>query len=137
VNSSQVCLAHPGHFASHIEDPPIHRVAHALVGCIVEADLPGAAGGPGDWGDSGLGHERGRGGETTAEFSHRYGERINDWTMPASKTKRDRLAQIFGTGALAPLRVVHAADARDRRRGAAAAGHGPDLRPHRYARGRR
>ncbi|MFF3519071.1 transposase, partial [Streptomyces sp. NPDC002573] len=43
-----------------------------------------------------------------AEFAHRYGERVNGWTMPASKTKRDRLAQVFGTDALALLRAVHA-----------------------------
>lgn len=45
------------------------------------------------------------------EFAHRYGERVNGWTMPASKTKRDRLAQVFGIDALALLRAVHAPDA--------------------------
>jgi hypothetical protein len=43
-----------------------------------------------------------------AEFAHRYGERINGWTMPASKTKRDRLAQVFGQDALMLCRAAWA-----------------------------
>ncbi|MEU5431688.1 IS1182 family transposase [Streptomyces olivoreticuli] len=30
-----------------------------------------------------------------AEFAHRYGPRVNGWTMPSSQAKRDRLAQVF------------------------------------------
>jgi transposase len=30
-----------------------------------------------------------------AEFAHRYGPRVNGWTMPDSQTKRDRLATVF------------------------------------------
>jgi transposase len=30
-----------------------------------------------------------------AEFAHRYGPRVNGWTMPDSQTKRDRLALVF------------------------------------------
>ncbi|MGW4519357.1 IS1182 family transposase [Streptomyces sp. NPDC004393] len=43
-----------------------------------------------------------------AEFAHRYGERINGWTMPASKTKRERLAQVFGQDALTLCRAAWA-----------------------------
>ncbi|MFE9927263.1 hypothetical protein ACFYQA_38880 [Streptomyces sp. NPDC005774] len=43
-----------------------------------------------------------------AEFAHRYGERINGWTMPTSKTKRDRLAQVFGQDALTLCRAAWA-----------------------------
>ncbi len=46
-----------------------------------------------------------------AEFAHRYGERINGWTMPASKTKRDRLALVFGQDALTLCRAAWADDA--------------------------
>jgi hypothetical protein len=42
------------------------------------------------------------------ELAHRYAERINGWTMPASKTKRDRLATVFGQDALALCRAVWA-----------------------------
>ncbi|MFG2639304.1 hypothetical protein ACGFX8_37870 [Streptomyces sp. NPDC048362] len=35
------------------------------------------------------------------EFAERYGPRIDDWRMPASQTRRDRLAQVFGQDALA------------------------------------
>ena len=30
-----------------------------------------------------------------AEFAHRYGPRVNSWTMPSSQVKRDRLALVF------------------------------------------
>ncbi|MFI1294389.1 transposase [Streptomyces sp. NPDC020792] len=42
------------------------------------------------------------------EFVHRYGERVNGWTMPSSKSKRDRLAVVFGQDALALCRAVWA-----------------------------
>ncbi len=41
-----------------------------------------------------------------AEFAERYGPRIEGWTMPRSKTKRDRLAQVFGQDALALCRAA-------------------------------
>ncbi|MDF2261552.1 IS1182 family transposase [Streptantibioticus ferralitis] len=40
------------------------------------------------------------------ELAHRYGERINGWTMPSSKTKRDRLGEVFGQDALTLCRAV-------------------------------
>ncbi|MFF3160154.1 transposase [Streptomyces sp. NPDC057910] len=43
-----------------------------------------------------------------AEFAHRYGERVNGWTMPSSKTKRDRLAVVFGQDALTLCRAAWA-----------------------------
>ncbi|MEU6509711.1 hypothetical protein [Streptomyces sp. NPDC046942] len=45
-----------------------------------------------------------------AEFAHRYGERINGWTIPASRTKRDRLALVFGQDALTQCRTAWADD---------------------------
>lgn len=42
------------------------------------------------------------------EWAHRYGERVNGWTMPSSKTARDRLAVVFGQDALAVCRAVAA-----------------------------
>ena len=44
------------------------------------------------------------------EFAERYGPRIDGWRMPSSKTKRDRLAQVFGQDALALCRAAWAAD---------------------------
>ncbi|MFJ2478443.1 transposase [Streptomyces sp. NPDC087659] len=41
-----------------------------------------------------------------AEFAERYGPRVDGWTMPSSKTKRERLAQIFGQDALALCRAA-------------------------------
>ncbi|MFJ3251246.1 transposase, partial [Streptomyces sp. NPDC088770] len=42
------------------------------------------------------------------ELAHRYEERVNGWTMPSSKSKRDRLAVVFGQDALALCRAVWA-----------------------------
>ncbi|MEY9988166.1 transposase [Streptomyces sp. V4I8] len=41
-----------------------------------------------------------------AEFAERYGPRVDGWTMPSSKTKRERLAQIFGQDALVLCRAA-------------------------------
>ncbi|WP_406190407.1 transposase [Streptomyces sp. NBC_01017] len=41
-----------------------------------------------------------------AEFAGRYGPRVDGWTMPSSKTKRERLAQVFGQDALALCRAA-------------------------------
>lgn len=41
-----------------------------------------------------------------AEFAERYGPRVDGWTMPRSKTRRDRLAQVFGQDALALCRAA-------------------------------
>ncbi|MGW3983900.1 transposase [Streptomyces mirabilis] len=41
-----------------------------------------------------------------AEFAERYGPRVDGWTMPSSKTKRERLAQVFGQDALALCRAA-------------------------------
>ncbi|MFE4960444.1 transposase [Streptomyces sp. NPDC056653] len=41
-----------------------------------------------------------------AEFAHRYGPRVDGWKMPSSKTKRERLAQVFGQDALALCRAA-------------------------------
>jgi transposase len=46
-----------------------------------------------------------------AEWAHRYGPRVDSWRLPASQTKKDRLAQVYGTDALALLRAVFAAEA--------------------------
>jgi len=46
-----------------------------------------------------------------AEWAHRYGPRIDSWRLPASQTKKDRLAQVYGTDAVALLRAVFAAEA--------------------------
>ncbi|MEU5307075.1 IS1182 family transposase [Streptomyces noursei] len=46
-----------------------------------------------------------------AEFAHRYGPRINGWTMPPSKTKRDRLAQVFAQDGYAIVRAAYDAGA--------------------------
>lgn len=40
------------------------------------------------------------------EFAQRYAERVNGWTMPWSKSKRDRLAVVFGHDALALCRAI-------------------------------
>ncbi|WP_345096224.1 IS1182 family transposase [Planomonospora venezuelensis] len=45
------------------------------------------------------------------EFAHRYAERIDGWRLPSSKTKRDRLATVFGQDALRLCRAVRAEDA--------------------------
>ncbi|ANZ13665.1 Transposase domain (DUF772) [Streptomyces noursei ATCC 11455] len=41
-----------------------------------------------------------------AEFAHRYGPRINGWTMPSSQTKRDHLAQLFAQDGYAIVRAA-------------------------------
>ncbi|WP_176726216.1 transposase, partial [Streptomyces sp. AVP053U2] len=41
-----------------------------------------------------------------AEFAERYGPRVDGWTMPSSKTKRERLAQVFGQDAPALCRAA-------------------------------
>ncbi|MFI7245917.1 transposase [Streptomyces qinglanensis] len=41
-----------------------------------------------------------------AEFAERYGPCVDGWTMPSSKTKRERLAQVFGQDALALCRAA-------------------------------
>jgi hypothetical protein len=45
------------------------------------------------------------------EWAHRYGPRIDSWRLPASQAKRDRLAQVYGTDAVALLRAVFAGEA--------------------------
>ncbi|MFK0297484.1 transposase [Streptomyces sp. NPDC090442] len=42
-----------------------------------------------------------------AEFAHRYGPRVNGWTMPSSQAKRDRLAQAFATDGYAIVRAAY------------------------------
>ncbi|MGA5565705.1 transposase [Streptomyces platensis] len=70
-----------------------------------------------------------------AEFAHRYGPRVNGWTMPSSKTKRDRLAQVFAQDGYALVRRLRygrpCLDPRHRGRADPAAGAGADLRAHR------
>lgn len=46
-----------------------------------------------------------------AEFAHRYGPRVNGWTMPSSQVKRDRLAQVFGQDGYAIVRAAYQAGA--------------------------
>lgn len=40
------------------------------------------------------------------EWAHRYGSRIDSWRLPASAAKRDRLASVYGSDAVALLRAV-------------------------------
>lgn len=42
------------------------------------------------------------------EWGQRYGSRVDSWRLPASVSKRDRLATIYGTDAVALLRAVFA-----------------------------
>ncbi|MEU2835272.1 hypothetical protein ABZ667_42960 [Streptomyces lavendulae] len=46
-----------------------------------------------------------------AESAERHGPRVGGWTMPGSKTKRDRLARVFGQDAPALCRAAWADDA--------------------------
>jgi hypothetical protein len=46
-----------------------------------------------------------------AEFAERHGPRVDSWTMPRSKTKRERLAQVYGQDALALCRAAWTGDA--------------------------
>src|SRR5262245_5337088 len=45
------------------------------------------------------------------EWAHRYGPRIDSWRLPASAAKRDRLASVYGSDAVALLRAVYAPSA--------------------------
>ena len=45
------------------------------------------------------------------EFVHRYGPRVDSWAMPGSKSKRDRLAVVYGQDALRVCRAVTGAGA--------------------------
>jgi Transposase DDE domain len=45
------------------------------------------------------------------EWAHRYGSRVDSWRLPASETKRSRLATVYGSDALALLRAVYSPDA--------------------------
>lgn len=45
------------------------------------------------------------------EWAHRYGPRVDSWRLPASKAKRDRLAAVYGSDAVALLRAVSAPSA--------------------------
>jgi len=48
-----------------------------------------------------------------SEWSTRYGARVDSWRLPSSATKRERLAGLYGSDALALLRAIHAAPAPD------------------------
>ena len=43
-----------------------------------------------------------------SEWTTRYGARVDSWRLPSSKTKCDRLAQVYGGDAVALLRAVYA-----------------------------
>jgi transposase len=43
-----------------------------------------------------------------SEWTTRYGARVDSWRLPTSKTKRERLATVYGSDAVALLRAVHA-----------------------------
>src|SRR5262245_47161042 len=43
----------------------------------------------------------------------RYGTRVDSWRLPTSQTKREQLAQTYGSDALALLRAVYAPEAPD------------------------
>lgn len=42
-----------------------------------------------------------------SEWATRYGVRVDTWRLPSSQAKRDRLAVVYGSDALALLRAVH------------------------------
>ncbi|WP_224283940.1 IS1182 family transposase [Streptomyces sp. LS1784] len=46
-----------------------------------------------------------------AELELRYAARVDSWRLPSSKTKRDRLAEVYGQDALALLHALQAPDA--------------------------
>ncbi|MEU6237208.1 hypothetical protein [Kitasatospora sp. NPDC047058] len=46
-----------------------------------------------------------------AEWELRYATRVDSWRLPASKTKRDRLAEVYGQDAHRLLHALHAPDA--------------------------
>src|SRR5438552_3619454 len=46
-----------------------------------------------------------------AEWAHRYGPRVDSWRLPATAGKRDRLATVYGSDAVALLRAVFAPSA--------------------------
>jgi hypothetical protein len=46
-----------------------------------------------------------------AEWAHRYGPRVDSWRLPTSAAKRDRLATVYGSDAVALLRAVLAPSA--------------------------
>lgn len=51
------------------------------------------------------------GADRVAEWEVRYAARVDSWRLPSSKTKRDRLAQVYGDDALTLLRAVWEGDA--------------------------
>jgi Transposase DDE domain/Transposase domain (DUF772) len=46
-----------------------------------------------------------------AEWAHRYGPRVDSWRLPTSAAKRDRLAAVYGSDAVALLRAIFAPSA--------------------------
>jgi len=48
-----------------------------------------------------------------SEWSTRYRARVDSWRLPSSAAKRERLAGLYGSDALALLRAIHAAPAPD------------------------
>ncbi len=51
------------------------------------------------------------GAERVAEWELRYAARVDSWRLPSSKTRRDRLAEVYGQDALVLLRAVREPDA--------------------------
>ena len=45
------------------------------------------------------------------QWAHRYKARVDSWRLPASQAKRDRLAAVYGSDAVALLRAVFSPDA--------------------------
>ncbi|WP_242483417.1 transposase [Streptomyces sp. HSG2] len=76
-----------------------------LAGESVRAVLEALAGAAPSWLAGRFGAER------VAEWELRYAARVDSWRLPSSKTRRDRLAEVYGQDALVLLRAVREPDA--------------------------
>ena len=88
------------HVASAVRD--LNRLE--LAGESVRACLEALAAAAPDWLASVI---------DVSEWSTRYGARVDSWRLPSSAAKRERLAGLYGSDALALLRAIHAAPAPD------------------------
>ena len=88
------------HVASAVRD--LNRLE--LAGESVRACLEALAAAAPDWLASVI---------EVSEWSTRYGARVDSWRLPSSAAKRERLAGLYGSDALALLRAIHAAPAPD------------------------
>src|SRR5512132_2490141 len=80
----------PGVFAAGHEGPPVDDVPHPPVRGIAEPDLPSAAGGLGDWGESGLRQQRIRRREPSAVIAYLADQGGGHHWPDAGKGQKDR-----------------------------------------------